>query len=65
MTSLLVTSASVLLYYVIRGKQDPGHGNLPPGRLGWPVLGETIEFIINVSLSLPSCSGRKTLSIEN
>ncbi|KAF6139309.1 hypothetical protein GIB67_021519 [Kingdonia uniflora] len=37
----LILSCIVLLKY----KCDRGHPNLPPGSLGWPFIGETLEFI--------------------
>uniref|UniRef100_A0A6N2KLC1 Cytochrome P450 n=1 Tax=Salix viminalis TaxID=40686 RepID=A0A6N2KLC1_SALVM len=49
LTLLLLSLAPLILLLVIRifSLKDPSHSakNLPPGSLGWPIFGETLEFL--------------------
>nr|AZS32336.1 CYP716 family cytochrome P450 monooxygenase [Lagerstroemia speciosa] len=45
---VLVSLGLLLLFtlvYASLGSRNSGHKNLPPGSFGWPIMGETVEFL--------------------
>ncbi|XP_057958887.1 beta-amyrin 28-monooxygenase-like [Malania oleifera] len=41
----LMTSLSLSLFFIYKHKSSDSRGNLPPGKMGLPLIGESIEFL--------------------
>ncbi|KAK2988063.1 hypothetical protein RJ640_002004 [Escallonia rubra] len=45
LTLALIGLSLLLTVFLFKRRSDGGETNLPPGSFGWPIMGETIEFL--------------------